>query len=130
MACRSSVSIHAPVWGATLTTKSSILSLCFNPRTRVGCDSVKPSLNTAAPVSIHAPVWGATRPQGCYSCHPSFNPRTRVGCDMKICISHKIVMFQSTHPCGVRRVYECECGATKVSIHAPVWGATYPNQPK
>ena len=37
------ISIHAPGWGATVTfslVKSSIAH--FNPRTRVGCDSVSP----------------------------------------------------------------------------------------
>ena len=32
------VSIHAPVWGATHRSLTFINSLCFNPRTRVGCD--------------------------------------------------------------------------------------------
>ena len=33
------VSIHAPAWGATWTpTTSTASSVCFNPRTRVGCD--------------------------------------------------------------------------------------------
>ena len=33
------VSIHAPVWGATLKFIGNQLFLCFNPRTRVGCDA-------------------------------------------------------------------------------------------
>ena len=32
------VSIHAPVWGATLVVVSVKPWGCFNPRTRVGCD--------------------------------------------------------------------------------------------
>ena len=36
----------------------------FNPRTRVGCDTV-PTIETLAErVSIHAPVWGATKKKG------------------------------------------------------------------
>ncbi len=82
---------------------------------------------SGAPVSIHAPAWGATgtitlqkvipewfqsthprgvRPRRCTAprrCRRSFNPRTRVGCDM------------STEP---------ESPETRVSIHAPAWGAT------
>ena len=56
------VSIHAPAWGATAkwTVKSFIQCRGFNPRTRVGCDSIASSIGTL-------PV--------------SFNPRTRVGCD-------------------------------------------------
>ena len=59
-------------------------------------------------VSIHAPAWGAThdirqhiiRWQG-------FNPRTRVGCDQLWYTKYSfILMFQSTHPRGVRpRMY-------------------------
>ena len=75
------VSIHAPVWGATVVSTNSKMTICFNPRTRVGCDvkgrknkdyfefqSTHPCgvrLNKAfdrviGHVSIHAPVWGAT----------------------------------------------------------------------
>ena len=58
-----SVSIHAPAWGAT---QGGVI------------------LQPTAPVSIHAPAWGAT---AAYSCSPwraaSFNPRTRVGCDRR-----------------------------------------------
>ena len=33
-------------------------------------------------------------------------------------------VFQSTHPCGVRLTLTTNLGSAKVSIHAPVWGAT------
>ena len=78
------VSIHAPAWGATM---SLLLTACntssFNPRTRVGCDTLSfvqddpfwPFQSThprgvrrslirkgvySHNVSIHAPAWGAT----------------------------------------------------------------------
>ena len=78
----------------------------------------------------------------------SFNPRTRVGCDLVDSFYRgKYLLFQSTHPCGVRpqafngRMVSLEfqsthpCGVRlvfcvsfhrngNVSIHAPVWGAT------
>ena len=102
------VSIHAPAWGATCRRWKRFYrsSSCFNPRTRVGCDtpafracpsrpgfnprtrvgcdadgfSVKP---TTKLVSIHAPAWGATGHAGwARPCCRSFNPRTRVGCDL------------------------------------------------
>ena len=79
----------------------------------------------AAIVSIHAPVWGATD---------------------QMVDKLREIMFQSTHPCGVRPYWQnlasafggfnprtrvgCDkCGITSfsanfVSIHAPVWGAT------
>ena len=100
----------------------------FNPRTRVGCDR-RPCAGQGHghAVSIHAPAWGAT-----LSCkYPSpkgagFNPRTRVGCDPQ-CLHRPqgAQKFQSTHPRGVRHLYKIECsGCSKVSIHAPAWGAT------
>ena len=56
---------------------------CFNPRTRTGCDKIfSASLNGRR----------------------CFNPRTRTGCD-PFCAHPLIcpVVFQSTHPHGVRR---------------------------
>ena len=100
------VSIHAPAWGATSLSLNTIyLPFCFNPRTRVGCDSVRVSamprvcaFQSTHPrgvrrrpavhglrgiaVSIHAPAWGATTGGKFF---PDFLP---------------------------------------VSIHAPAWGAT------
>ena len=54
------VSIHAPVWGATLACHKDYSYLSFNPRTRVGCDLVDHPDQWGDNVSIHAPVWGAT----------------------------------------------------------------------
>ena len=63
-------------------------SLCdcqsFNPRTRVGCDSNRGFTTCRTKtVSIHAPAWGATA---------QMQP-----------LSIRQIMFQSTHPRGVRR---------------------------
>jgi len=76
------VSIHAPVWGATTQPSKSHDKPCFNPRTRVGCDYDKKLISPTSAVSIHAPVWGATK---------------------KLPTVITSNMFQSTHPCGVRR---------------------------
>ena len=55
------VSIHAPVWGATKGARLGV-------EDRI--------------VSIHAPVWGATIGFAVrMTVGISFNPRTRVGCD-------------------------------------------------
>ena len=148
----------------------------FNPRTRVGCDgltseqirawfqfqSTHPRGVRLRPagdgpgrlhVSIHAPAWGAT---SCPLCgtrpRHSFNPRTRVGCDS--CLSSVLVhhvVFQSTHPRGVRLMTAIGIRTwsrfqsthprgvrlgprsqtlwdQRVSIHAPAWGATHDNE--
>ncbi len=54
------VSIHAPVWGATLNERRTI---------------------NFYGVSIHAPAWGATSEQSFHSGESCFNPRARVGRD-------------------------------------------------
>ena len=33
---------------------------CFNPRPRMGGDTIRINVTTGSCVSIHAPVWGAT----------------------------------------------------------------------
>ena len=99
----------------------------FNPRTHVGCD-------TAAPAT--------PRPSS-----PYFNPRTHVGCDSALfLVSSCFILFQSTHPRGVRhRTGARDVGQRNfnprthvgcdrenqevlvvvgISIHAPTWGAT------
>ena len=106
------VSIHAPAWGATLKafcqqhricmfqsthprgvrpgpeTSAFTLSASFNPRTRVGCDTQNMRGHKRDwHVSIHAPAWGATR-------------RRSVMGDL-------VLLFQSTHPRGVRRAHAC-----------------------
>ena len=80
-----------------------------------------------------------------------FNPRTHVGCDLVAAAAEipDAVIFQSTHPRGVRRqlcfniFFNHEFQSThprgvrlnrlvqrvtvgKISIHAPTWGATCP----
>ena len=54
----------------------------FNPRTRVGCDEQYKRTQELYQVSIHAPVWGATPCIAYFSIRIGFNPRTRVGCDV------------------------------------------------
>ena len=56
-------------------------------------------------VSIHAPGRGATRASTTAVCAPgSFNSRTREGCDPRPFVRHSIIiLFQFTHPGGVRR---------------------------
>ena len=98
----------------------------FNPRTHVGCDAVVALVLRRSEISIHAPTWGATRHNRLAGIHHTdfnprthvgcdegisairldfgnFNPRTHVGCDKMLlsCFS-MLLVFQSTHPRGVR----------------------------
>ena len=143
------VSIHAPAWGATISNISSLSLLfgfnprtrmgcdsvkltkfisfsCFNPRTRMGCDPIHRSPRTWYNVSIHAPAWGATlmRPATTISIlFQSTHPHgVRRPSPMMI---QSTVPFQSTHPHGVRlRYILLHIFQDAVSIHAPAWGAT------
>ena len=84
------VSIHAPTWGATSLSRYSFYDIGgFNPRTHMGCDQGGARKVEGAVVSIHAPTWGATT--------EFFN----------ILI---LILFQSTHPHGVRlRLRQIPC---------------------
>ena len=54
------VSIHAPVWGATLVTLPVHLAFEFQSTHPCGVRPMAIVLSAKAWVSIHAPVWGAT----------------------------------------------------------------------
>ena len=124
--------------------------ICFNPRTHTGCDTYGKTSYGEYWVSIHAPTRGATitkvlsseprwgfNPRTHTGCDPAvshqqqqsvgcFNPRTHTGCDMSIAFYRGTrLLFQSTHPHGVRRCKLC-CSErfVDVSIHAPTRGAT------
>ena len=85
--------------------KKLALYKCFNPRTHTGCDYRNAIENGASEVSIHAPTRGATS-----------HHQTNI----------KLIMFQSTHPHGVRRVAPAAALVNHyVSIHAPTRGATF-----
>ena len=102
----SSISIHAPAWGATVRRADGFLY---------------------TQISIHAPAWGATKRRSQAPLwFADFNPRTRMGCD-RICVLSAILQpqFQSTHPHGVRpQPARINSGRIGISIHAPAWGAT------
>ena len=99
-------------------------------------------------VSIHAPVWGATTASMRLSVLAGFQSTHPCGVRQVRLLGHcDHCEFQSTHPCGVRRMLlytpdmvarfnprtrvGCDCPILprncnrRVSIHAPVWGATF-----
>ena len=78
------ISIHAPQWGATRNGVSDAAYRCyFNPRTPVGCDDRRQGEHHRPGISIHAPQWSATCPSSS--------------------LLVLVIVFQSTHPSGVRR---------------------------
>ena len=56
-----------------------------------------------------------------------FNPRARMGRDLEYAIAINLTLiFQSTRPYGARRPQQPSPPHQRlISIHAPVWGATY-----
>ena len=78
----------------------------FNPRTRVGCDVGQQPVATVALVSIHAPAWGATgvnlrtcKHHEKVSIHaPAWGATHAINTGLSF-----LVLFQSTHPRGVRQ---------------------------
>ncbi len=106
----------------------------FNPRTREGCDLKKDEYNIyLVKISIHAPVKGATlwdeldpRIRG------NFNPRTREGCDPRSWRSrrgsHRDFNPRTREGCDrLGRIPDEE--EDRISIHAPVKGATDADAP-
>ena len=121
----------------------------FNPRTHVGVRLFMPwkSIDNKL-ISIHAPMWGATirahqrKPILIFqSTHPCgvrpwnkeqiyggyhFNPRTHVGCDFVLQIYYNMHVDISIHApmWGATLRYQIEDAILAISIHAPMWGAT------
>mgnify|MGYP000334798941 CR=1 FL=1 len=76
-------------------------------------------------VSIHAPVWGATDETAVLFVQTGFQSTHPCGVRPYHNLCFVLVqVFQSTHPCGVRHAPKFNRPSLKVSIHAPVWGAT------
>ena len=104
------ISIHAPMWGATWINGIDLgrYWFYFNPRTHVGCDQqasqtviLKMNFNPRTHVGCDRLIFA------CFPCYLHFNPRTHVGCDT---VTSGMLFVQL------------------ISIHAPMWGATWRNE--
>ena len=101
--CRFNPRTHT---GCDITaTCFSTAFLCFNPRTHTGCDIPFLVIRHPVIVSIHAPTRGATRYKrmGPHSFLVSIHAPTRGATASLQVMSLITLMFQSTHPHGVRR---------------------------
>ena len=99
----------------------------FNPRTRVGCDFLWRVVFRQHNISIHAPAWGATtisvRTATTLLLFQSTHPRGVRRVDIQQLA--QVLRFQSTHPRGVRHHDLSDSVVLlDISIHAPAWGAT------
>ena len=100
------ISIHAPQWGATSWRGDFTDAMTFQSTHPSGVRPVGQHVADACGnISIHAPHWGATASRRCRPRRTlNFNPRTPVGCDAQWSFGRRLqVLFQSTHPSGVRR---------------------------
>ena len=105
---------------------NSVEDFNFNPRTHVGCDTTDDSVGVGFQDFNPRTHVGCDGTRGrCARLLAYFNPRTHVGCDVREFLKTLLLLFQSTHPRGVRQTKIAECeAAISISIHAPTWGAT------
>ena len=123
--CKHRVSIHAPVWGATTLMLVSFSTDGFQSTHPCGVRRLGRTTNPVAYVSIHAPVWGATQVVKTLSRQSTFQSTHPCGVRLLALKNNaQAAKFQSTHPCGVRHIDVSFILDGRVSIHAPVWGAT------
>ena len=121
------ISIHVPAWGTTVPG----ISICrdypdFNPRSRVGNDSICSCNHVALAISIHVPAWGTTPllnifyHRSAISIHvPAWGTTKR----HSTMLSSQV--FQSTFPRGERLCSRDAYDLVKsISIHVPAWGTT------
>mgnify|MGYP001283625864 CR=1 FL=1 len=123
----SSISIHAPQWGATLSGWTDHVTVdYFNPRTPVGCDLVWD------PREVIDYRFQSTHPSGVRpsiarrcNAYVDFNPRTPVGCDpTRYDKCPATGYFNPRTPVGCDRHRHAVRRIRQISIHAPQWGAT------
>ena len=99
------VSIHAPAWGATLKLPAlDVITESFNPRARMGRDHPAVSCEVKRGFNPRARMGRDGQGAICTAVLTGFNPRARMGRDKDPAAS------------GCR---------SRVSIHAPAWGATH-----
>ncbi len=102
---RKGISIHAPARGATSTVFSELQGWYISIHAPArGATHLLQGVKDMQKISIHAPARGATRKRWLQSTPLIyFNPRTRTGCDWTdVAANTYDVIFQSTHPHGVR----------------------------
>ena len=144
---RAMVSIHAPAWGATRPDRLVAISRGFNPRPRVGGDwmpastivdagsfnprprvggDLWPVRNQSAPTSFNPrPRMGATPARSATGGRrPGFNPRPRVRGDREHARWSRSRVSIHAPAWGATRTRASPGRPSRVSIHAPAWGAT------
>ena len=121
------ISIHAPAKGATGRWAGRLVQVQFQstlPRRERLQHAL--TIPVTGVISIHAPAKGATPcTERGISCIPHFNPRSREGSDMADSPMRRIAMnFNPRSREGSDKTIEAHSREKRISIHAPVKGAT------
>ena len=104
------ISIHAPLWDATILPIRS----CLPPHQNI-FQSTRPCGTRLKNIRSHQHR------------HDNFNPRAPVGRDRIVALQRQLcTAFQSTRPCGTRlwHILLVPVVPCCISIHAPLWDAT------
>ena len=121
------ISIHAPMWGATRHIRLQTESRKFQSTHPCGVRQLSCKLkHLKLLISIHAPMWGATMGKVKFGLSAFISIHAPMwGATYQYQKCSNASKFQSTHPCGVRPIWETDDKEDIViSIHAPMWGAT------
>ena len=121
-----SISIHAPGWGATIVSIDCFKKVVFQSThpggvRQVRADKMAPylSFQSTHPGGVRRGRRRHGQPGG------DFNPRTRVGCDPPSGSASALgIYFNPRTRVGCDGGWHCQNPAGNISIHAPGWGAT------
>ena len=116
---------RAPV-GRDLTYPVDVNGIVyFNPRAPVGRDKRNTALYRAAGISIPAPLWGATNSVRFKIVRGLFqSPRPCGARPRETCGNTAALNFNPRAPVGRDNVGACGRSGKRISIPAPLWGAT------
>ena len=104
----------------------SSTSTDFNPRSRVGNDTIFPFASLRWSISIHVPAWGTTLLLNIIpTIFHYFNPRSRVGNDASLLLLQLLLHnFNPRSRVGNDVSESIPCQSVPISIHVPAWGTT------
>ena len=119
------VSIHAPTWGATSRVCSQARRNRFQSTRPRGARHVDGFSDKRVLVSIHAPTWGATFLKSAMMLNAQFQSTRPRGARLSLlCTASFRFSFNPRAHVGRDVSVDRQPAGARVSIHAPTWGAT------
>ena len=111
--------------------EDEVKNVCFNPRSRMGSDGC--AMNFPKKIMrFQSTLPYGERPNLYQAIEKlkSFNPRSRMGSDgLTVRANNCMTCFNPRSRMGSDDFFPDSCPEVSVSIHAPVWGATFPRLP-